>query len=110
MAEWEEVIHNVKRICERREGKCGTCRLGYFACPNNSRFDMTDEKEFDKFAEEVMQWAKENPEPKYPTWGEWLVEQGVVTDMKYWYAFNDEMMKRPIRADIAEKLGALPRR
>ena len=25
----------------------------------------------------VLEWAKENPEPRYPTWGEWLCEVGV---------------------------------
>ena len=102
MAEWKEVIHNVKRICVLREGKCGTCRLGAFGCPNNARFDMTDEKEFDKFAEEVMQWAKENPEPEYPTWGEYL------------HTLHNEPSSRelskPIPADTAQKLGLEPRR
>lgn len=26
---------------------------------------------------EVTTWAKDNPEPRYPTWGEWLCEMGV---------------------------------
>ena len=25
----------------------------------------------------VLEWAKDNPEPRYPTWGEWLCEMGV---------------------------------
>ena len=25
----------------------------------------------------VLEWAKDNPEPRYPTWGEWLCEVGV---------------------------------
>lgn len=26
---------------------------------------------------DVTAWAKENPAPRYPTWGEWLCEVGV---------------------------------
>lgn len=116
MAEWKEVIHNVKRICELREGKCGTCRLGAFGCPNNSRFDMTDEKEFDRFAEEVMQWAKDNPEPVYPTWREYLESIGVIVPRKNYTVMDayaliiGQINTTRISTDIAWKLGLQPRR
>lgn len=31
----------------------------------------------DAVEHEVEAWAKDNPEPRYPTWGEWLCEVGV---------------------------------
>ena len=52
----------------------------------------------------VMSWAAEHPEPVYPTWREWLSEQGVLSAGGLW-----EKAFEPIPADIAEKLGIQPK-
>lgn len=70
----------------------------------------------------VMGWAKENPEPRYPSWHEaWkqLFPDGqgspcpAAYAMKHepeWCGSNDckRCKERPIPADIAEKLGIKP--
>lgn len=77
-----------------------------------------------KLVEEiVMSWAAEHPEPIYPTWGEWLQEQGVL-DVEYIPSASRttstsksyiQTVKaltpfyRPIPADIARKLGITPK-
>lgn len=43
MAEFVDVIHHTKRICKSVNGHCEKCLLGAFSCPNNARFDSTDE-------------------------------------------------------------------
>lgn len=62
---------------------------------------------------EVVAWAKDNPEPRYPTWGEWLCEMGVsrvssYEDGKVVYSrtrkFYEEM-----DAATAVKLGVEPK-
>jgi len=62
---------------------------------------------------EVAAWAKDNPEPRYPTWGEWLCEMGVsrvssYEDGKVVYSrtrkFYEEM-----DAATAVKLGVEPK-
>ena len=62
-----------------------------------------------------MTWAAEHPEPVYPTWGDWLAEQGVLVcdvsypNKRYWYAINKQKIEQPIPTDIAEKLGIEPK-
>jgi len=71
----------------------------------------------------VMSWAAEHPEPVYPTWGEYLQEQGIL-DVEYIPAASSttstskmhvQTVKtlapfyRPIPADTAEKLGIEPK-
>ena len=64
-----------------------------------------------------MQWAAEHPEPVYPTWGEWFVERGDLTEN--WQELKVEnkyggkcvigMFYQPIPTDIAQKLGIEPK-
>ena len=101
MAEFIDVIHTIQRICKRRNGECNTCLLGEFACPNNERFDKTDEAAFRELEDVVVRWAEEHPEPKYPTW------------MEYLFTIYDTVWPKiatmEIPADIAQKLGIEPK-
>ena len=110
MAEFVDVIRQTKRICKSVNGNCGRCLMGEFSCPNYARFDSTDEQEFIDFANAVMTWAAENPEPVYPTWGEWLMSIGVINGV-HPYGAIDALgnLKQPIPADIAQKLGIEPK-
>ena len=124
MAEWKEIIHNIKRVCEYNNGECSTCRFGTEACPNNSRFDIRDEECFDEFAEKVMVWTKEHPEPFYPTWGEWLQDLGLIEKRRgnftnygpgqiYTETRDVDILTykgyQPIPADFAKKLEIKPK-
>ena len=106
MAEFIEVIHAIQRICKRRNGKCSTCLLGEFACPNNVRFDKTEEAAFRELEDTVVKWAAEHPEPVYPTWVDWFRQMGIVSSTQK--CFHDWLLK-PIPADIAQKLGIEPK-
>jgi len=101
MAEFVDVIHHTKRICKSVNGHCEKCLFGAFSCPNNARFDSTDEQKFIDFANAVMTWAAEHPEPVYPSWYEYLTDMYPAT----WNMIKD----KPIPADIAEKLGIEPK-
>ena len=114
MAEFMDVIRTVRRICKRSNGKCPSCIRGEFACPNNVRFDKTDGARFLEFEDVVVKWAEENPEPHYPTWGEWLLQQGVIragTESIHGFTYqsvNNKFFDR-IDAETAEKLGLRPK-
>ena len=66
--------------------------------------------------EHVMQWAARNPEPVYPTWGEFFVKHGGLAE-RWENATNPAweanmaigMFRAPIPASIAEKLGLEPK-
>lgn len=113
MAEFQEIVQEFHRLCETQrrlhKNSCDKCPVKIatmgtmFQC---YRYVLEEPKETENI---IMSWAAEHPEPVYPTWGDWLEEQGVVTDMKYWYVFNDKMMKTSISANIAQKLGIEPK-
>ena len=67
----------------------------------------------------VQEWSKANPVPEYPTWAEWLIEQGVLGAEPYKVkaAGHDGAVVlattksafKSIPADIAERLGVKPK-
>ncbi len=100
-----EVTKASKRICD--ECSCNDCPVssdnnGAGVSCANLRLDMPE-----KFAELVLQWAKENPEKVYPTWKEWLIEMDVIRPAHYKDIF--EIRNDSIPTDIAEKLGIEPK-
>lgn len=99
MAEFQEVMRQKERMCDSILCyKCDIWRL----CGDNSsacqQFISNNPKKAEKV---IMSWAKEHPEPIYPTWGEYL------------HALHNEPSSRelskPIPADIAQKLGIEPK-
>ena len=72
---------------------------------------MTNETE--AVEQEVQAWAKDNPEPRYPTWAEWLCEMGVsrissFEDGKVVYSRCRKFYEEMDRA-TAERLGIEPK-
>ena len=105
MAEFQEVCKHLKRMCEQYGNNCIKCPLEDKDFCSLSAGDRTAET-YKKAEEIVMKWAAEHPEPVYPTWVEWLRQNGVVPrDQK---CFHDWLLK-PIPADIAQKLGITPK-
>jgi len=101
VAEFQNVMKQFDRMCKAnagcvncplddRDGEIYRCSIGAFV--NNS----------ERIEREIMSWAAENPEPVYPTWGEWL--QRMYNSMNYAGIFIT-----PIPADIAQKLGIEPK-
>ena len=115
MAEFLEVMKQKKRMCEKYTGR-GICQsIDYDICPLKGH-DLCSKPitliNIDKIqeGEEIsMRVAAKHLEPVYPRWCDWLAEQGVLADMRYWYAMNTEKMEQPIPADIAQKLGIEPK-
>ena len=111
MAEFIDVIHTIQQICKQRNGQCPTCLLGEFACPNNARFDKTEEAAFRELEDVVVKWAEENPKVFYPRWVDWLVQVGVVGcetchGHKHYFVEND--MFEHIPEETAQLLGLKP--
>lgn len=122
MAEYDmnDIVMQANRMCEQYN-KCDD------GCPLQ-KFDrevccaLCDD-EILKAIVKVVQWAKENPEPKYPSWHDWQRETfpsqtryicpmtfgvdcpaGAVTSTQK----CTECRNQHIPADIAEKLGIKP--
>lgn len=124
MAEFVEVMRQAERLCDaqRETGYCAKCPLqceaGYMLYGG-----AVEDIEYAKVGHIVMQWAKEHPEPVYPSWTEgWkqLFPDGDdvpclgLFDTKY-YACKcmetscAECKNAPMPPKIAEKLGIKPK-
>lgn len=105
MAEFQEVVKQWQRMCryysehaDKGESCCTGCGLqSADGCPTIYGNEEIDTEKVERI---VMKWAKEHPEPKYPTLGEWLRSIGL--------AYH--RMIDPIPADIAQKLGLEPKK
>lgn len=113
MAEFQEVMRQYKRMC-RYYPACEECPLyNMYAGCSCSRCirDYPDEAE-----RIIMDWAAEHPEPRYPTWKEWVDRDFpvklciCVRNFAYveCSATCEECWNKPIPTDIAQKLGINP--
>lgn len=118
MAEFLEVIKQANRLCKAYVD-CSDCTLGSssIGCAPICDECYTDAA-LKEFEQTVMQWAKEHPEPRYPTWEEWYKESfpnsisGVhPCDFIRCDEFLgcDACKDQPIPAGIAKKLGVSPK-
>lgn len=112
MAEFQEVIKQFKRLCDSANQDCSSCGLENMSC---SIKDIVDNSA--AFEKRVSAWAAKHPEPVYPTWAEWLNSIGVIIGEQPFPALNipvyvyqaSTKMLEPIPANIAEKLGIIPK-
>jgi len=97
MAEFQKVIAEWKRLCKSR------LHSGCTGCPvNNGVYCRIGNKTFsDDFEDEILKWAAANPEPRYPTWREYLCS---LNSGKH----TPDAIYKQIPADIAKKLGVEP--
>lgn len=126
MAEFVELMRQKERLCKwvRKNGGCNSCPIEDIWC-EQSIFDIEMVR---KTEEIVMQWAKEHPEPVYPTVMEWQrsiyrgVEVEVIHPCQLWNC-TDRIGSSKCREytlcttcaanerippDVAEKLGIKP--
>ena len=116
MSDFVKTMKDWRRMCVARsklrgDQACYGCRLEDFGCL--AIYEDKDDKDYSIVEREVSAWAAEHPEPIYPTWGDWLIKQGVLkagtTTMHgiTWQPVGDNLFE-PIPANIAEKLDLKP--
>lgn len=128
MAEFQEIIKQFRRMCwyYQRQVKCDGCPMAgcNISQCRKLAFDRPDDTKII-----VTKWAAEHP-VVYPTWGEWLEQQGICFSRLTNYSrvggvsipqvFNYQIegktaficgdkVNEPISADIAQKLGIEPK-
>lgn len=128
MAEFAEVMRQAHRMCDVYD--CDHCPLTCESvlCALASDKDLTYAV-IKKFESKVMQWAKEHPEPQYPTWREWKNENfpdapvgltpcsfmsrerqaKIMGEEECVFLSCADCVNTPIPADIAKKLGIRPK-
>lgn len=117
MAEFQEVMRLGKRMCERRDA-CGSCPIfkARISCPVVCYEDVGSLAEVERI---IMEWAAAHPEPRYPTWEEWHMQnfpdalhhacpENYMNNVCGSYETCTQCCAQPIPADIAQKLGIQP--
>ena len=126
MFEFTEVMRQARRMCETfcdvNCSKCPICNAKALDCG----ITVTSKMDCKEVERRVMQWAKEHPEPVYPSWKEGWKQLFPEADIRHTlcpevfgdkykcylcYDDNDncdECLERPMPAEVAEKLGIKP--
>ena len=127
MAEFAEVIQQAHRMCDAYDD-CNDCPLSSSNVQCAMAWNYYTDAVLKEFEQTVRQWAKEHPEPQYPTWKEWQEENFTDIGSKLkpcnfmmagkWLNIIggscacltcDDCIRQPIPADIAKKLGIRPK-
>ena len=101
MAEFQEVMKQWRRMCEKNRIDCMRfCPI----CANPTCGELAEATDEDirKAEDKVMAWAAEHQEPVYPTWAEYLMH--IYQDVSY-----ARILGETIPADTAQKLGIEPK-
>lgn len=117
MSDFVKTMKDWRRMCAAYstddDDCCKGCRLLDYRDHGCSAIFEMDVVDWKKYENAIAKWAAEHPEPVYPTWGEWLIKQGVLkagtTTMHgiTWQPVGDNLFE-PIPANIAEKLDLKP--
>ena len=113
MAEFQDVMLEWARMCNTVLAECDGSAIKACdeVCPLRENdlcakgFSESDAKTVADAERKIMVWAAEHPGPVYPTWKEWLVEQGMIGENGVIYAKG---MTR-IPAYMAERMGIQPK-
>lgn len=123
MAEFTEVMQQVKRMCDATvSARCHECTLWRPETESCSLYGDNDGVDYADMERRVMAWAAEHPAQRYPTWREWqermFPDAGNDMNPCSFLSYTEcrckgwstcyECRERPIPADIAEKLGIKP--
>jgi len=106
MAEFTEVMRQWGRLCnqhwEESNNLCDNCVISDIC----DTYAWENAENAEAIENAVVAWAKEHPEPVYPTWFEWLKSVGALPMEQ---TMCHRGLEQPIPADIAKKLGIEPK-
>ena len=128
MAEFLEVMQQAHRMCDAYDD-CNDCPLSSSNVQCAMAWNYYTDAVLKEFEQTVMQWAKEHPEPQYPTWREWKNENfpdapvgltpcsfmsrerqvKIMGEEECVFLSCADCVNTPIPADIAKKLGIRPK-
>ena len=126
MTDFVQTMMDWRRMCKTYtvEGhECEGCPLvdiAEYACGAIFEAEFADVVDWAELERRLDKWAAEHPEPVYPTWIDWLYENGLVLKPSGWdmsllgipfelKCVTTEKAEQEIPADIAQKLGLKPK-
>lgn len=84
MADFCDVIHDWRRMCAAHNEECRDretgemCRLFDIDNIDCWMAKQIDDKTAARLEADVSEWAGAHPEVVWPTWADWLIEQGIL--------------------------------
>lgn len=113
MSEFVQTMKDWRRMCSAMRS-CDDCPMNEVKCWAKGPDDLIDS--FERRESVITAWAEEHPEQVYPTWAEWLVDQGILeianvegTETMYDTVLPKPSLFDPIPDNIAEKLEIEPK-
>ena len=125
MSDFVQTMKDWRRMCRAYSTDDDDCCKG---CPvldyDNGCCEIYEmgATDWKKYENAIVKWAAEHPEPKYPTWVEWLMKCGVLMPtMDTDIVFSEDgkhlvtgvrftlKAYEPMPADLAQKLGVEPK-
>ena len=111
---FQEVMRQWQRMCKAYttddESCCDGCPvvdLQEHGC--GAIFEMDDRTDWQQYVDAITAWAAEHPEQVYPSFLEWLHKVLPNLNGQDDHGTILELIKTPIPADIAQKLGVEPK-
>lgn len=124
MTEFSEIVKQARRMCEyySHDRRCAVCPLSSEKSSTKSSLCMTiteiDEQDAIEIERIVTEWAKEHPEPTYPSWvvgwkslfpnASCIPCQNFFGEVCQEGIDCAECRKKPMSKYVAEKLGIKP--
>lgn len=97
MAEFAEIMKHAKRMCNKYCVSCKECPLDNSDCVTH--WDGWTVENMLNFERIVMEWAAAHPEPVYPSWCDWLMEQHMNVLGAIPEVFAKKLGIKPIRGE-----------
>lgn len=109
MADFMQVMKDWGRMCKAYtdNNKCIECVLAKsLVC---GQMERASEADIAVAESDIILWAARHPEPRFPTWGEYLCDIGLIHDCKTGDDMVHRLFDNSIPADIAAKLEIKPK-
>ena len=108
MAEFDAVVKECNRMCDKLDKNCDKCplKIALYGTPYSCdkyllRFPVRAEAI-------IMKWAAENPEPIYPSWYEYLKGRGLVVSIGgSFYAPKEQVLTLSAFKNMSERDGKM---
>ena len=101
-----DVMHQFQRMCHKHiTDRCVGCPMSCVNIAQCRKYAFEHPKVFES---RVLEWAGNNPEPIYPTWGQWFITQNLITIDRSGHYLPGDLFETRIPEWVGTRLGIEP--
>ena len=110
MFDFVQTMKDWRRMCKQMDKEFGMdgCEHCPLVCCS-AVYESDGREDYAEIARKVAEWVQAHPEPRYPTFGEWLCDIGELTGCGDAKEAMRRLFNDPIPAELAEKLEIEPK-